>query len=81
MRKREMRPCRVPCLLGQMGLADDDVVGAAVGAVAAAEVVSEKPWLSWGGMGRPWGWPEGQKGDPGGWDHSMCSNCGGEYRA
>ena len=66
MRKREMSPCRVPCHLRQISLADV-VVGAggvAVGAgaaVAVDEVVAEEPELSWGGMCQTWGWPSGQR--------------------
>ena len=65
MRKREMSPCRVPCHLGQMGLADVVVVGAgdvaveAGAVVAGTEVVTEEPGLSLGGMSQTWHWAEG----------------------
>jgi hypothetical protein len=67
MRKREMNPCRVPCHLGRMGLAEVVVVGAggvgveAGGAVAGGEAVAGEAEPSLGGMSQTWGWPEGQK--------------------
>ena len=64
MRKREMSPCRVPCHLGQMGLADVGVGGVGVevgGAVGGAEVVAGEPEPSLGGMTRTCGWWEGPK--------------------
>jgi hypothetical protein len=67
MRKREMSPCRVPCHLGRMGLAEVVVVGAdgvgveAGGAVGGAEIVAEEPAQSLGGTSQTCGWPEGRQ--------------------
>jgi hypothetical protein len=85
MRKREMSPCRVPCHLGRMYLADV-VVGGGGGAVeagavvAGAEVVVEEPGPSLGGKSQTWGWPEGQKNHVDKFDQASAESTGRRRR-
>jgi hypothetical protein len=79
-----MSPCRVPCHLGRMCLADvvgagGDAVEAGAG-VAGAEVVASAPELSLGGMSQTWGWREGQKNRGDKFDQASAGSTGRRRR-